>query len=176
MYRKFAQFSLFPNDHFGKKCLWVLSKSCPDISEYKSSCFLFSRFFNLFRFQFSFLSFSILHPIPSTPTMTSVPALHTHKPIPLMIIFQLLSPSKFSYFILFSVPLSRFYFQCQWTADPPQERTYHSLLSYSFGEVFNCNLFIWMHIFLCPLFLICTLTLHVHEQKLIDSFYYDLFS
>ena len=78
-----------------------------------TSAFYFHGFLIYFFLYFLLLSLSSLHHIPPPPTMTSADALHTLQSTPSMIIFQLLSPSIFSYFILFSVPLSRFYFQCQ---------------------------------------------------------------
>ena len=129
----------------------------------------------IFHFIFPFLSFASLHPTPPTPTMTLNHSLHTLLSISLMIIFQLLSSYIFSCFILFFFPLTHFTFWWQWTGVPPQETPAHTLLSPSFVSVLNSNLSIWMHLFLCLLCLRCTLTLHVHEQKLIYSFYYDLF-
>ena len=120
--------------------------------------------FNLFRFIFSFLSFLSLHPTPPTHTMTLGYALHTLLSLYLMIIFQLLSIYIFYYFTLFFIPLIRFNCQWQWTGDPHQETPPYILLSHSFVAVFNSNLFIWMHLFLYPLFMMCTLTLPVHQQ------------
>ena len=136
-------------------------------------------FFNLFHFIISFLSFSILRPIPPTPTMTSANALPTPQSIPLLIVFKIISIYIFSYFVLFCLLLIRFNFQCRWTGDPHRESPSSSLSL--FLVLFKCllvyhNSFRIVHFLLLLLLTILTVRLPTHAPSFWSVFPFYLFN